>query len=114
MPGQLVLSVIAGATTLGELRAAGDRRAFRAGGITRAGESDLFRIPPNGSIVLPDTPKHNGAILAEKIREMIEQTKFEFETNIIPVTISMGVTDLQKGDTVDAFIGRADGWPGRS
>jgi diguanylate cyclase (GGDEF)-like protein len=61
------------------------------------------------AIVLPDTPKHNGAILAEKIRQMVEETKFEFETNIIPVTISMGVTDLQKGDTVDAFIGRADG-----
>jgi len=61
------------------------------------------------AIVLPDTPKNNGAILAEKIREMIEQTKFEFETNTIPLTISMGVTELQKGDTVDSFIHRADG-----
>jgi PleD family two-component response regulator len=39
---------------------------------------------------------------------MVETTKFEFETNIIPVTISMGVTELQKSDTVEGFIGRAD------
>ena len=61
------------------------------------------------SIVLPDTPKNNGAILAEKIREMVAETRFEFESNVIPVTISMGVTDLQKNDTVDSFIHRADG-----
>lgn len=60
------------------------------------------------AIVLPDTPKNNGAILAEKVREMVEATKFEFETNLIPVTISMGVTELHKNDTVDGFIGRAD------
>ncbi len=61
------------------------------------------------AIVLPDTPKQNGAILAEKIRVMVQETKFEFETNNIPVTISMGVSEMQKGDTVDAFIQRADG-----
>ena len=60
------------------------------------------------SIVLPDTPKQNGAILAEKIRLMVQETKFEFETNNIPVTISMGVSEMQKGDTVDSFIQRAD------
>jgi diguanylate cyclase (GGDEF)-like protein len=59
-------------------------------------------------IVLPDTPKQNGAILAEKIRIMVMETKFEFETNNIPVTISMGVSEMQKGDTVESFIQRAD------
>ncbi|MDP2344623.1 MAG: GGDEF domain-containing protein [Deltaproteobacteria bacterium] len=59
-------------------------------------------------IVLPDTPKQNGAILAEKIRVMVMETKFEFETNNIPVTISMGVSEMQKGDTVENFIQRAD------
>jgi diguanylate cyclase (GGDEF)-like protein len=60
------------------------------------------------AIVLPDTPKNNGAILAEKIRQMVQGTRFEFETNVIPVTISMGVSELQKGDTVESFIQRAD------
>jgi PleD family two-component response regulator len=40
---------------------------------------------------------------------MVQDTRFEFEGNVIPVTISMGVTDLHKNDTVDAFIHRADG-----
>jgi len=60
------------------------------------------------SIVLPDTPADRGAILAEKIRVMVEETKFEFETNLIPVTVSMGVTQMAKGDTVESFIERAD------
>jgi diguanylate cyclase (GGDEF)-like protein len=60
------------------------------------------------AIVLPDTPKHNGAILAEKIRAMVQATRYEFEGNPIPVTISMGVSEMQKGDVVDAFIQRAD------
>ena len=60
------------------------------------------------AIVLPDTPKQNGAILAEKIRQMVQDTRFEFETNVIPVTISMGVSEMTKGDAVDSFIQRAD------
>jgi two-component system cell cycle response regulator len=59
-------------------------------------------------IVLPDTPKANGVILAEKIRQMIELTRFEFEDNVLPVTITMGVCELQMTDTVDSFIARAD------
>ncbi len=60
------------------------------------------------AIVLPDTPKQNGAILAEKIRQMVQDTRFEFESNVIPVTISMGVSEMTKGDAVDSFIQRAD------
>ena len=60
------------------------------------------------SIVLPDTPADRGAILAEKIRQMVEETHFEFEGNNIPVTVSMGVTQMNKGDTVESFIARAD------
>jgi two-component system, cell cycle response regulator len=60
------------------------------------------------SIVLPDTPADRGAILSEKIRQGIEETKFEFEQNLIPVTVSMGVTMMTKGDTQDSFIARAD------
>ncbi len=60
------------------------------------------------AILLPDTPADRGVILAEKIRQMIEETRYEFEGNIIPVTISMGVTQMAKGDSVDSFIERAD------
>jgi len=60
------------------------------------------------SIVLPDTTVERGVILAEKIRTMIEEVHFEFEENVIPVTISMGVAQMKRDDTVDSFIGGAD------
>ena len=60
------------------------------------------------AIVLPDTPVDRGVILGEKIRQMVEETRFEFEGNVIPVTVSMGVTQMDRGDAVEAFIARAD------
>ena len=60
------------------------------------------------AIVLPDTPADKGVILAEKIRLMVEETTYEFESNTIPVTISMGVAQMLKDDTMDTFIARAD------
>jgi diguanylate cyclase (GGDEF)-like protein len=59
-------------------------------------------------IVLPDTTSERGIILAEKIRAMTEETKYEFEDNNIPITVSMGVAQLSRGDTTEAFIQRAD------
>jgi diguanylate cyclase (GGDEF)-like protein len=59
-------------------------------------------------IVLPDTPVDRGVILAEKIRQMVADTVYEFESNTIPVTISMGVTQMVKDDNVDSFVERAD------
>ena len=59
-------------------------------------------------IVLPDTTSERGVILAEKIRVSLEETRFEFEENVIPVTVSMGVGQLQRGDTTESFIQQAD------
>ncbi|MEW5855097.1 MAG: GGDEF domain-containing protein [Myxococcota bacterium] len=47
------------------------------------------------AIVLPDTTAERGAVLAEKIRAVIEATEFKFEDNNIPVTVSMGVQQMQ-------------------
>ena len=60
------------------------------------------------AIVLPDTPSDRGVILAEKIRQLIEESRFEFESNVIPVTVSMGVSQMQKGDACESFIVRTD------
>ena len=66
------------------------------------------------AIVLPDTPADRGVILAEKIRQLLEESRFEFESNVIPVTVSMGVSQMQKGDACESFIERADGMLYRS
>jgi diguanylate cyclase (GGDEF)-like protein len=60
------------------------------------------------AIVLPDTTAERGAVLAEKIRTMIDEESFEFEDNDLPVTISMGVCQLLPDDGPESFIGRAD------
>ncbi|MBL92169.1 MAG: GGDEF domain-containing protein [Myxococcales bacterium] len=60
------------------------------------------------AICLPDTMVDRGGILAEKIRSLVQEEVFEFESNIIPVTISLGVSHFQKGETPEQFISRAD------
>jgi two-component system, cell cycle response regulator len=60
------------------------------------------------AIVLPDTPVERGVILADKIRLMTEETNYEFEDNIIPVTISMGVAQMKRKDEIQSFIANAD------
>jgi len=60
------------------------------------------------AVLLPDTEADRGKVLAEKIRKAIEGTKFEFEDNVIPVTLSLGVAQLDAKHTVDTLIGAAD------
>lgn len=60
------------------------------------------------AIVLPDTPVDRGAILAEKIRIMTEETKYEFEDNLIPVTVSMGAAEMRRNENLDSFLASAD------
>jgi diguanylate cyclase (GGDEF)-like protein len=60
------------------------------------------------AILLPDTTMERGVILAEKVRSMVDETRFEFENNIIPVSISMGVAQLKPDDGVEGFIKASD------
>jgi len=61
------------------------------------------------SIVLPDTELERAKILAEKLRVLIEGTTFEFEDNLIPVTVSMGLAQMGESTREAlAFIKTAD------
>jgi len=44
------------------------------------------------SLLLPDTPLHIAVDIAERIRSTIEKTQFRYETQDIPVTISLGLS----------------------
>ena len=60
-------------------------------------------------VVLPDTTLKRGAILAEKIRLLIEKTVFQFEDNNIPVRLSMGLVEMTEAHkTAQQFIKDAD------
>ncbi len=48
------------------------------------------------SIIMPEAPKKSAVTLAEKVRQLIEETIFSFEGHVVPVTISLGVSALDK------------------
>jgi diguanylate cyclase (GGDEF)-like protein len=49
-------------------------------------------------IILPGTEKTKACLAAEKIRRLIENTTFLYQGQQIPVTISLGVTQVEPGD----------------
>jgi diguanylate cyclase (GGDEF)-like protein/PAS domain S-box-containing protein len=60
-------------------------------------------------IILPASDLPGAKIAAEKARAAIENTKFEFGGTIIPVTMSLGVAQLQVGqESSKETIARAD------
>ena|GEM_PF-435365 len=56
-------------------------------------------------IVIPETSLHNGVVLANKLREIIEEFEFDQASK---VTCSFGVTQFTLHDDIDKFIERAD------
>jgi diguanylate cyclase (GGDEF)-like protein len=60
------------------------------------------------AVVLPETPLHGGAKIAEELRTTISSHRFEFEGERIDVTISAGVAQLEDGWDVLQFIKQAD------
>ncbi|RCU45397.1 MULTISPECIES: sensor domain-containing diguanylate cyclase [Corallincola] len=60
-------------------------------------------------IVLPDTDLTQAMVVAERIREKIETTVFEFNDKVLPVTISLGVTQYDSSQkNHEKMIAQAD------
>jgi diguanylate cyclase (GGDEF)-like protein len=60
------------------------------------------------ALVLPD-PGHQGPAVAERMRTLIAETPIETQAGPVPVSISVGVTDLLPADTdVSSLLARAD------
>ena len=57
-------------------------------------------------IVLSDIGKNEAYQVAEKIRKLVEELKWDFSPD--PITVSCGVTEYQSRETQDAMIKRAD------
>lgn len=59
--------------------------------------------------ILPSTDIEEAVLAANKIRVAIAQAKYEFNGQVIPVTISMGISEINIGqETSEVAIGRAD------
>ena len=61
-------------------------------------------------ILLPSVAIDRAAVMAERIREAVEQARFSFKGRALSVTISIGVTTLSMdgNENIDTVVNRAD------
>ncbi|MCX7779547.1 MAG: diguanylate cyclase [Negativicutes bacterium] len=87
----------------------GDRVLKETGQILRANIRPVDALARWGGeefiILLPDTPLKEAAAIAERLRNTIQQTKFEPR---FPISISFGIAEYITGDTYDTLLKRAD------
>ncbi len=59
-------------------------------------------------VILPGTPLAEAKDVAERVRKVIEDSRFRFEGWQFRLTVSIGVACFRSGDEADALVGRAD------
>lgn len=60
------------------------------------------------ALVLPEVNKHKAAQMAEKLRKIIAEEPFIFDNISIPITLSMGIADLEEYKRVVASVAESD------
>lgn len=61
------------------------------------------------AVVLPSTPRHKGASIAERLRQSIAESNIVHKERKLPVTISVGVSSFpEDADTADDLVAKAD------
>ena len=58
-------------------------------------------------MLLPEVDAKGAALMAEKVRKLVEKHMFEFDKQEIAVTISLGVATLKTGQRDSADLVRA-------
>tara|TARA_R110002049_G_scaffold262028_1_gene438109 strand:+ start:411 stop:2045 length:1635 start_codon:yes stop_codon:yes gene_type:complete len=58
--------------------------------------------------VFPETRLEDALILANKIREKIQKSKFHYENKPVPITASAGLATFRPNDTINDVLKRAD------
>ncbi|MHC8352480.1 sensor domain-containing diguanylate cyclase [Pseudomonas sp. RT4P38] len=59
-------------------------------------------------VLLKDTDGETGLMIAEKIRQHVEQQRYAYNDKALQLTVSIGVTTLQTDDTLHTLLSRAD------
>lgn len=59
-------------------------------------------------VLLKDTDGETGLMIAEKIRQHVEQQRYVYNDKALQLTVSIGVTTLQTDDTLHTLLSRAD------
>ncbi|MEO1227599.1 MAG: GGDEF domain-containing protein, partial [Myxococcota bacterium] len=60
------------------------------------------------AIIMPETNGERARIFAEKIRQMVESAEFEYEGQPIPVTVSLGISEMGPSKSTPEFVASAD------
>lgn len=58
--------------------------------------------------LLPETPVVGAGAIAEDLRRRVQERRFTFENEVIPVTVSLGAAELMPEMDVTAFLKAAD------
>ena len=58
--------------------------------------------------IFPETDLKDALVLANKIREKVEHSKFHYENKPVPITASAGLASFRGNDTIDDVFKRAD------
>jgi len=83
--------------------------ARRVGGMLRKADFLARYGGEEFVVILPETSIEQAAEVAGKIRQVIARTRFEYAGNLVPVTVSIGVTEIREGDEdPDTVLSRAD------
>ncbi len=59
-------------------------------------------------LFFPDTPLEGGVIATEKVRQSIAEHRFEFQQQVIKVTMTLGLCEYNQGMKIDACLKKAD------
>ena len=59
-------------------------------------------------VLLNETNLHGALVIAQRIRQSIEQKEIEIAGEQVQVTVSIGATTLKKSDSNDTIFQRAD------
>ena len=92
--------------------ACGDHVLNRVSDLLRERTRDVDRIARWGGeefiLLLPETEAAGAGALAAKLRETIADNLFEFEDRRLRITMTFGVAEHRKGESLEACIARAD------
>jgi diguanylate cyclase len=62
-------------------------------------------------IILPEITIEHGVTVSEKLRKEIENAVFEYEGERVPITISIGITEVNESDKqYESIVSRADSY----
>lgn len=93
---------LAGDAVLKEVASAIKKRIRKEDLLARYGGEEF-------AVLTPEVDMKGALAMAEKVRKVVEKHEFSFDDEIIPVTISCGVSTLgKKSDGAEALVQRAD------